>query len=152
MIRTALEFIKKELDTWIADREQDPAQYAPNSIVSLKSVMLPDGSLNVDDNFHITVMITGVEELRREGKFPQMQQRSDKKLVLLNPPVELELFVLFVAHKTNYETALRDLSDVAGSFQANPVFDENHYPALNSAAAFHYRTESGRLLHLPIPA
>jgi len=77
-------------------------------------------------------MLAGLEEERREGKRPQFIPADDRKLLKLSPPVELNLFVLFAAHNSNYETSLRDLSDVIGFFQSNTVFDEQNYPALNA--------------------
>ena len=134
MIRTALEFIKKELDSYIADREQDPAQYSVGNIVDLKSIVLPNGNFNNNnDTSHITLMLAGLEEERREGKRPYFKPTDDKQFLRLQPPVELDLLLLFIAHNNNYETALRDLSDVVSFFQASPVFDEQRYPGLNAS-------------------
>lgn len=135
MIRTALEFIKKELDAYIAEREQDPAQYSVGHIVDLKPVALPNGTINITDTTHISLMLAGVEEERREGKRPYYVPTADKQFLKLNPPVELDLFMLFAAHNSNYETALRDLSDVVAFFQANYIFDEQKYPSLNSSVS-----------------
>ncbi len=134
MIRTALEFIKKELEAYIVEREQDAANYSTGNVVDLKSIMLPNGNVNYTDTTHITMMIAGIDEQRREGKRPYFVPTDDKQYLRLNPPVELDLFILFAAHNSTYETALRDLSDVIGFFQANVVFDEKKYPALNAAA------------------
>lgn len=133
MLRTTLEFIQKELEAYIVEREQDPAHYSNGHVVDLKSIVSPGGEVNLDDNFHITIMLVGLEEERREGKRPRFVEKEDKKIVKLNPPVELDLFILFVAHQSNYETALRDLSGVISFFQSNSVFDELRFPSLNSA-------------------
>lgn len=133
MIRTALEFIKKELDAYIADREDDVANYAPGSIVDLNSVVSLNGNINVDNNKHITILLVGTEEERREGKRPYLIPADNNSFLKLNPPIEINLFLLFVAHSANYETALRDLSDIIAFFQANNVFDEQKYPALNAS-------------------
>lgn len=133
MIRTALEFIKNELDGYIVERENDSANYSSGSIVELASVVLPNGNVNLDSNKHISVMLAGFEEERREGKRPVMMPAENNKFRRLNPPVELDLFVLFVAHKSDYPTALRDLSDVIAFFQSNPVFDQQRYPSLNAS-------------------
>ena len=135
MIRTALEFIKKELDSFIAEREQDPAQYSPGSIVDLKPVALPNGNIIITDTMHVTLMLTGVEEDRREGKRPYFIPTEDNQFIKLNPPVDLDLFILFAAHNSNYENSLRDLSSIVSFFQANNVFDSQKYPALNAMVA-----------------
>jgi len=132
MLRTTLEFIQKELEAYIVEREQDPAHYSNGHVVDLKSIVSPGGEVNLDDNFHITIMLVGLEEERREGKRPRYVEKEDKRILKLNPPVELDLFILFVAHQSNYETALRDLSGVISFFQSNSVFDEQRFPSLNS--------------------
>lgn len=132
MIRTALEFIKKQLDAYIVEREQDTANYSTDNVVAMQSVIAPDGNLTVSDINHITVMLAGLDEERREGKRPHYQPTDDKQFIKLNPPIELDLFLLFIAHKKDYGTALRDLSSVISFFQANPVFDEEKFPSLNS--------------------
>lgn len=132
MIRTALEFIKKELELYIVDREQDPAQYSAGNVVDLKPIVLPNGNLNITDTTHITMLMVGAEEERREGKMPAYIPANDKQFYRLNPPVEINLYVLFAAHNSHYETALRDLSDVIWFFQGTPVFDEQKFPNLNS--------------------
>ena len=133
MIRTALEFIKKELDAYVVDRENDPANYSAGNVVDVKSIVLPNGSTNLDNNKHITLMLVGIEEERREGKRPYIIPADDNSFMRLNPPVELDLYILAIAHSSDYETALRDLSDVLAFFQANPVFDEQKFPALNAS-------------------
>jgi hypothetical protein len=132
MIRTALEFIRKELEVYIVDREQDPANYTMNNVVDLKPVVLPDGTFNLNTATHVTIVLAGIDEERREGKRPYYIPVENKQFMKLNPPVELDLFILFAAHNTNYETALRDLSSIVSFFQANPVFDELKFPALNA--------------------
>ena len=132
MIRTALEFIRKELEAYFVDREQDPISYDIGKVVDLKPVALPNGTFNISDTSHITLMLIGVEEERREGKRPYYIPTDDKQFKKLNPPVEIDLYLLFAAHNSHYETALRDLSNVLSFFQANVVFDEQKFPALNS--------------------
>ncbi len=133
MIRTALDFIRRELDAYIVEREQDPADYSIGNVVDLKPIVLPNGNLNITDTTHVTMLLAGVEEERREGKRPVFVPTADKQFLRLNPPLELDLMVVFAAQNSNYETALRDLSDVTAFFQAHPVFDQKNFPDLNAA-------------------
>ena len=91
--------------------------------------------LNIDENAHITEMMVGIEEERREGKRPHYIPIDDNQMKQVNPPVDLNLYLLFIASNGNYETALRDISSVVGFFQVNPVFDEVRFPDLNASAA-----------------
>lgn len=131
MIRTALEFVRKSLEAYMVERENDT--YTVGNVVDLKSIVLPNGTIDTTDTTHVTVMLVGLDEERREGKRPQYVPTDDKQFLRLNPPVEIDLFLLFVAHNKSYTTALRDLSDVLGFFQANPVFDASRFPALNAS-------------------
>ncbi len=134
MIRTALEFIKRELDRYIVNREQDPANYTIGNVVELKPVILPNGDVNINENGHVTLMLVGMEEERSEGKRPYYMAIDDTQVKKLNPPVNLNIFLLFIASNGNYETALRDCSSIIGFFQANPVFNEAKFPNLNASA------------------
>jgi hypothetical protein len=133
MIRTTLEFIKSELEAYMINREQDPANYSAGNVVDLKSIVLPNGNINITDTTHVTVMLVNVEEERREGKQSYYVPTADKKYLRLNPPTEIDLFILFVANNSDYPTALRDLSDVIEFFQSNSVFDSQKYPSLNAS-------------------
>lgn len=134
MIRTALEFITKELDAYIADRESDVA-YTPGNIVDLKSIVAIGAEPEIDTTKHVTVMLVGVEEEIREGKVPVYTPIDDKEYYKFNPPVSVNLAVIFVASSSNYTTALRDLSSVICFFQANSVFDKNRNSDLNATVS-----------------
>ncbi|GAA4316820.1 hypothetical protein GCM10023149_14060 [Mucilaginibacter gynuensis] len=133
MIRTTLEFIKKELEAYIVEREQDPANYSIGNVVDLKSIVLPNGDINVSDSTHVTLSLVNIEEERREGKQSYFVPTDDKKFIQLNPPVELDLYLLLVANNSDYPTALRDLSNIIAFFQSHTVFDAQKYPSLNQS-------------------
>jgi hypothetical protein len=135
MIRTALEFVKKELEGYLVEREQSPADYSPGNVVELKPLMLPNGTFNITGTSHVTIMLVNLEEERKEGKRPRYFPVEDNKYMRLNPPVEIDLYLLFVAHNSDYPTALRDLSSVISFFQSNSVFDEKKFPSLNAAVS-----------------
>lgn len=132
MIRTALQFIRSELEAYIVEREQDPANYSSGNVVDLRSIALANGNINVINSTHVTIMVVGVDEERREGKRPYFVPADNNQYLRLNPPVEIDVYVLFAAHNSNYENALRDISDVISFFQSNVVFDSQRYPALNA--------------------
>ena len=137
MIRTALEFIKSELEAYFTER--DAANYKPGEVVAIQAITKPDGSISFTDDNHITLMLVGIEEERREGKRPYYFPTDDKQFLRLNPPVEIDLYLLFAAHNSVYETALRDISNVVGFFQASPTFDQQKNAALNASV-----TEPGK--------
>jgi hypothetical protein len=132
MIRTALEFIRNELDAYIVERENDPPNYTLNNVVELKPIMTLNGTVNISDSAHVALMLIGVDEERREGVRPFYVPADDQQFMRLNAPVEINLFLLFAAQNSDYPTALRDVSDVIAFFQANPVFTEQKFPQLNA--------------------
>ncbi len=131
LIRTALEFLKGELESYFTER--DPVNYKTGEVVSVQALSKPDGTIAYSDETHITIMLIGIEEERREGKRPHYIPTDDKKFLRLPPPVELDIHILVAAHYSVYETALRDLSNALGFFQANPVFDAAKYSTLNAS-------------------
>lgn len=132
MIRTALEFLKKELENFIVLREND-ADYPVGGVVDIQNIILPDGKLNFGDHKHLIITLAGVEEERREGKMPVYVPIDDKEFTLLNPAISVDLQLIFIAVSADYPTALRDLASVICFFQANAVFDKNRNPNLNGS-------------------
>jgi hypothetical protein len=130
MIRTALEFLKDELEAYFTER--DPINYKAGNVVAVQAISKPDGTIAYSDEHHITLMLIGIEEERREGKRPHYIPTDDKKFLRLSPPVEIDIHILVAAHYSVYETALRDLSNAIGFFQANPVFDKAKNATLNA--------------------
>lgn len=118
----------------MVSREND-ATYSSGNVVDLRAIALPDGKVNLNDAMHITIMLVGIEEERREGKRPYYLPVENNQVIQLNGPVEVDLNILFVANNSNYETALRDLSYVLLFFQSASVFDSASYPALNEGAS-----------------
>lgn len=131
MIRTLFDFVSSEMESWFIER--DPLNYKPGYVATAQAMVKPDGTVAFNDDNHITIMLVGTEEERREGKRPQFLPTDDKQFLRLTPPIELNLFLLFAAHNSVYDTALRDLSNVVGFFQSNPVFDSQKYPSLNAS-------------------
>lgn len=133
MIRTALTFIQKELETFILDKIQND-DYLPGTVVELNSIISSDGTVRTDAKSHIDIMLVRVNEEKREGLHPYYLPTSDKKnYQQVKPPVEVELTLLFIANNTNYETSLRDLTMVLSFFQSNSVFDGQLFPNLNAS-------------------
>ncbi len=126
-----LEFLKTELESYFTER--DPVNYKPGEVVAVQALTKPDGTMAYSDENHVSLMLVGIEEERREGKRPYYLPTDDKQFLRLSPPVEIDIHLLFSAHYSVYETALRDLSNVIGFFQANPVFDRSKWSTLNAS-------------------
>lgn len=130
MVRTALEFIQEELDAFLVER--DPANYSVGNISEVVALVQPNGEPGFSDTNHIAIVLAGIEEEQVDSKYLRHRPTEDNGFFELQPPIILNVYVLFAAHKTFYPTALRDISNVIGFFQENSVFDGAHYPNLNA--------------------
>jgi hypothetical protein len=136
MIRTALEFLSNELNLYF--KRKDPANFGNIDCVVLSNLMKPDGTfaLPVDqgnDNFKVIITLINLEEDRVTDSQLYYQKVNDK-IQIVNPPVNINMCLLFSVFANNYPTALRLLSYVISFFQSNSVFDNESYPQINANA------------------
>jgi hypothetical protein len=132
MLRTAIEFLSGELKSYIEKKE--PAMFRNEIAVFPSSLMKTDGSFAVSstgESFKVIMTLVNIEEDRIADSQTYFQRVNDK-VQFMNPPVNLNAFVLFSAMGENYLSDLRLLSYIVSFFQANPVFDEERFPNLNS--------------------
>lgn len=138
MLKHALEFLADELNTYLQRR--DPANFMQAKPAVVSNLMKPDGSFAVEsaggqgnDKFSIALTLVNLEEDRVAESQWFYRKQGDKQQVV-EPPLNLNLLVLFAVVADKYPTALLLLGHVLEFFQANPVFDESLHPHLNSKA------------------
>lgn len=134
MLRTVLEFLAEELQLYI--QSKDPAVFSNEISVVVSSLMKPDGTFAIkasqnDVTFKIVATLVNLEE-DRVAESQQYFERVSDKIRYHQPPVNINLYLLFSALTDNYLSDLRLLSYVIGFFQSHPVFDSNRYPHLNN--------------------
>ncbi len=134
MLKTALEFLSDELNLYL--KRKDPANFGSVDVVVLSGLMKPDGSFALptnqgDENFKVIITLINLEE-DRIAESQTFNQRINNKIQVVNPPLNLNAYLLFSVLATNYLTALRLLSYVISFFQSNTVFDNNQYPQMNA--------------------
>ena len=133
MLRTALEFLAEELNLYI--KRKDKENFGNVDTVIVSNLMKPDGSFAVaadqgNDTFKIILTLVNLEE-DRIAESQQYFQKVNDRIVINNPPLNMNLHVLFSVFTTNYVSGLRLLSYVIGFFQTNTVFDTETHPHLN---------------------
>ncbi len=135
MIRRTLEAIKSDVQSFL--NLKDPDNLATCSVV-LSNLLNQEGKLefsesNGDSTDHYLVM-TLVNVAQETHLKPPARPReiADDKLGMENPEININLFVLFTAHSSQYETALDILSNVIGFFQSKSYFDSGNTPSLPS--------------------
>ena len=149
MIRTALEFLSDELNLYL--KRKDPTNFGNVDTVVLSGLMKPDGTFALptnqgDENFKVIVTLINLEE-DRIAESQMYYQKINDKIQVVNPPVNLNAYVLFSVLATNYLTALRLLSYVISFFQSNASFDSVQYPQINAKVdALHPWQKVGKLL------
>lgn len=134
MLRTALEFLKDELNLYL--KRKDAANFGNADTVVISNLMKPDGSFALNtgqgnENFKIILTLINIEEDRITDS-QQYWQKINDKVQVINPPLHVNVYVLFSVYAANYLTALRLLSYVLGFFQSSAVFDSAQYPSLNA--------------------
>lgn len=134
MIRTALEFLSDELNLYL--KRKDPTNFGNVDAVVLSGLMKPDGTFALptnqgDENFKVILTLINLEEDRITDSQTYYQRVNDR-IQVVNPPINLNAYVLFSVLATNYLTALRLLSYVISFFQSNTVFDSVQYPQMNA--------------------
>jgi hypothetical protein len=136
MLRNALEFLTDELNSWL--QRKDPVNFQEGKTVILSNLMKPDGTFAVNSNagqgndkFNIVITLINIEE-ERVAESQYYYRRENDKLKVVNPPLNLNLLVMFSAVADKYATALTLLDNVLLFFQGHQVFDESTHPALNA--------------------
>jgi len=136
MLKTTLEFIADELNNWLQLR--DPLNFQDAKPAVITTLMKPDGTFAVNtssgqgnDKFSIAVTLVNIEEESVFKNQPHYRQQNEK-IQVVQPPMNINLFVLFSAVADKYATALTLINYVLSFFQSNPVFDEAGYPHLNA--------------------
>src|SRR5690606_6839026 len=134
MLRTALEFIADELNLYM--KVKDPVNFGNVDCVILSGLMNPDGTFAIpmdqgNDTFKVILTLVNLEE-DRVAESQKNYQKVNGNIQLINPPVNINAYVLFSVYATNYLTALRLLSNVIAFFQSNNVFTTEKHPHLNA--------------------
>jgi len=136
MLRTAFEFLSEELNAYL--RRKDPTNFGDEEIVIISSLMNPDNTFSVSaegsDVSKIILTLVNLEEDRIADSQYNYRTVNDR-IQVINPPVNINVFVLFSVFTSNYATALRLLSYVISFFQGNQVFSEDQYPHINAKVA-----------------
>jgi hypothetical protein len=94
-------------------------------VVELKSIMNQRGELNDLQENSVLSSIVNLQEEELKPSFVRNKGLNQ------NPPIFLNITILFAAYFSNYITALQYLSGVIGFFQSKPVFTPENTPALS---------------------
>jgi hypothetical protein len=122
MIADALKLMQSSLQNYI--KEVEGSHDSSQEIVVLDNVAMAEQLGGTRDNLNerIVISLVNIEEEATLKNAPHYQIENGRT-VYKNPPVSLNLYVLFsVLHHNNYETALRRLARVIEFFQWKKEF------------------------------
>jgi hypothetical protein len=125
MLDVALKFLARELNSYLLSRTgSDFGQ------VEIGRLVDDTGKWAVKED-HIGAVLVNVEEERTlKSQLPE-KTLVNGSLVVLEPPLKLNLHVLFAANFQRYDHALHYLSHILTFFQAHPFFNQDRYPDLD---------------------
>jgi hypothetical protein len=134
MLRTAMEFLTEELNQYM--KVKDPINFGNVDCVILSGLMNPDGTFAIpmdqgNESFKVILTLINLEEDRIADSQLNHQRKNDL-IQVINPPVNINAYVLFSVYAPSYPTALRLLSHVISFFQSNTTFTPAKYPHLNA--------------------
>lgn len=131
MIYDALELMRVGLEAYIKEVEQ-PLNASQDVVVLGNIAMASElGGDRSDMNEHVVVSLVNLQEETTLKNTPNYRIENGRT-IYRNPPVSLNLFVLFsVLHSDRYETALRRLSRVVEFFQWKKEFSFATTPGPN---------------------
>ncbi len=132
MIDNVLDVIKEEVDTFVKLKMKDSRE----QYIQLVPVIDQDGKSSVTENT-ICMSLVKIEEDKVNMSNGAEVEYTPNGPQYYNPPVKLNLYVLFSAatsdgQEKNYKEALKRISRVIEFFQAKNVFNSANTPMLDT--------------------
>ena len=133
MIDLTLKFLTDEINQYLAQQ--------PNLIMGDMSLVMGNASRIFDTDTtavdvplanKAVISLVNIEE-DRISRHQELYTKTTTGITYAQPPVLLNLYVLFVMNLKSHESALRWLSCIIRFFQHQPVFTPLSHPALNPA-------------------
>ncbi len=127
MIGQTLELIRKEVNDYIDTKLGGTA--AENRVV-LTSFVDETGNIAIpSDTVGLSLLNIEEEKILKTARLTPLQY-SEQNTQLANPPINLNLQLMFATNFTNYEESLKHISFIISCFQTRPVFDVDNTPSI----------------------
>src|SRR5436190_10489521 len=126
MLDVALKFLTAEVNTYLITRTDSDFGQA-----ELGRLVDDTGKWSIPED-HLGVSLINVEEERSvRAQLPE-KQFVDGHLIVLEPEIKLNLYVMIAANFKIYDQALKYLSHALTFFQSHHSFTHEAYPGLDS--------------------
>jgi hypothetical protein len=130
MINFALALLEQELETYIQGLHPGTTEFVELGNVSLLEPGNAD-SLGLEER--IILSLINIEEESAFKNLPNYTRTVNGNVRYQNPPVFLNLYLLFTSNFNNYLTSLAHLSEVIQFFQGKNVFNLKNAPGNSDA-------------------
>ncbi len=132
MISESIKFICEEVNKYLNLTISNPTLSQPRLVVSNISLASEtNATITPDINDKAVLSLVNVEE-DRVVKQQENYKRTDLTTIYKNPPLYLNLYVLFAMNRKNYYDSLNLLGAVIQFFQHQQVFTPITHPSLDS--------------------
>jgi len=129
MIDQVLKFLANQLDSYLQRQQSTNSQNVILGNVSQIGSGEDNGSLNN----HVIISLVNIEEdriSRPVNNYVKLAQQNLPQVIYKNPPVFLNLEILFTAYYSDYQSSLLFLSYIIKFFQYQNVFTTLNAPDL----------------------
>ena len=135
MIREGIQTLKIEIQKYLDIKDTESIREVE---VKISNILNQEGKLefkeqqNDGTSHHLVITLVNIEEERNLKPPHRIEEISENYLVKRNPEININLFVLFTAFSSEYETSLGIISDVIGFFQSKPLFNKANTPSIDN--------------------
>ncbi|HBH22410.1 MAG TPA: hypothetical protein DDY13_03205 [Cytophagales bacterium] len=139
MIYQAVKLISEQLNTYFIDEIGEDGTYVePGNIALIESNSDGPGMGNNSNGLEDKVIATlvNMQEEKVLKNLPAYAIQQADKVVYENPPVILNLYLLFTATNTNYNKALVYLAYVVAFFQGKRIFSNSNTPIRSDLTSY----------------
>lgn len=123
MIKTALVFIKQQLDQQLVNRFS-----LDESIVILNHLLEPDGGVPQKNQNKMVITLINLDHETAKQYYGGQLRTPGGNITKVNPALHFNADLLFTANFDDYEEALKFLNATIGFFQANNSFNSKTTP------------------------
>lgn len=130
MVVDAIALVLRQLNQYIVQADGGSAG-APNPALWGNISQLDRSEIATELDNHLVLSLVNLEEERALKNGKVAVNRDSTEVTYKNPPIHLNLLLLFTANYRNYETALKRLTQVLTFFQGKQKFTPNNSPGAN---------------------
>lgn len=127
MLAEATSLLLDQLNQYLHQQDGNPPD-SPDPAIWGNVAQLDNPEVSNELDNHLVLTLTNIEEEATLKTGPTAVHEPDGELLYRNPPLHLNLYLLFSANYGNYETALQRLAQLLTFFQGKQVFTTANSP------------------------